>query len=138
VIPTIVTQALTRDVVELGSTDTMRDFLFVADTAAGIARAGAAAGVEGEVINLGTGSEVAVGDVVRRALALVGRDIPVVLDERRLRPSASEVERLVADVSKAERLLGWRAAVSFDDGLKQTIDWISRSLERYDPTTYVV
>lgn len=138
VIPTVVAQALARDVVELGATGTTRDFLYVADTAAGIASAGAAQSVEGEVINLGTGVEISIEEAVRRVLAALGRELPLAVDEQRLRPPSSEVERLVADVSKARALLQWEPAVSFDDGLQRTIDWVSRTLDRVDPQAYAV
>ena len=68
VIPTIVTQALSRDVIELGATDPTRDFLFVEDTVQGLIRCAEADGVEGEVINLGTGVEVSIGELAQRVL----------------------------------------------------------------------
>jgi nucleoside-diphosphate-sugar epimerase len=73
VIPTIVTQALARDVVELGATDPTRDFLFVEDTVRGMMRCAEAEGVEGEVINLGTGIEISIGELAERVLASSGR-----------------------------------------------------------------
>ncbi len=139
VIPTIITQALTRDVIELGSTAPTRDFLFVRDTARGImACAAAPASVEGEVINLGTGVEVTVGEVVERVLRIVGRDLPVVTTDERVRPGRSEVERLLADASKARRLLGWASEVAFDDGLARTIQWMRDALGDYRPSVYTV
>jgi NAD dependent epimerase/dehydratase len=138
VIPTIITQALAREVIELGSTDTTRDFLFVGDNVSGIMRCGVAAGVEGEVINLGTGVEVSIAEVVQRVLVLLGRDVPVGFDENRVRPPDSEVERLVADTGKAKMLLGWQPEVELDEGLRRTIDWLSGSLGAYKPTVYNV
>jgi NAD dependent epimerase/dehydratase len=138
VIPTIITQALARDRIELGSLSPMRDFTFVADTAAGIAACAEVGGIEGEVFNLGTGAEHAVGDVVQRILALTGRDLPVVAADERHRPPDSEVERLLADASKARAQLGWEPAVAFDEGLERTIAWIGRSLHAYRPDEYTV
>jgi NAD dependent epimerase/dehydratase len=138
VIPTIATQALARDVVELGATAPTRDFLYVEDTAAGIVACAEADGVEGEVVNLGTGSEITIGELAERILRLAGRDVPVSLDEQRLRPPDSEVERLVADVAKARRLLDWEPRVDLDEGLRRTIEWLSRSLEGYKPSLYNV
>ena len=138
VIPTIVTQALSRDQIELGATDPTRDFLYVADNVAGIMRCGLAEGVEGEVINLGTGVEVAIGEVARRVLRLLGREVPVALDESRLRPPDSEVERLVADTQKAKELLQWEPEVDLDEGLRRTIDWLTGSLRAYKPSIYNV
>jgi NAD dependent epimerase/dehydratase len=138
VIPTIVSQALSRDVVELGATGTTRDFLYVADTVAGIMACGATPGIEGEVINLGTGVEVPISGVVERVLRLLGREVPVALDEERLRPPDSEVERLVADITKARTLLGWASNVDLDEGLRRTIEWLTGSLDAYKPTIYNV
>jgi NAD dependent epimerase/dehydratase len=138
VIPTIITQALSRDVIELGSTHTTRDFLFVEDTAAGIEACGQAGGIEGEVINLGSGQEISIAEVVERVLAIVGRDVPVAADSERIRPDNSEVERLIADRSKARELLGWEPRVDFDEGLRRTIEWIQAVPKLYKPSLYNV
>jgi dTDP-glucose 4,6-dehydratase len=139
VIPTVITQALTRDVIELGSIAPARDFLFVRDTARGIMACGAApASVEGEVVNLGTGVEVTVGEMVERVLAIVGRDLSIVTADERVRPGRSEVERLLADATKAGQLLGWEPQVSFDDGLAQTVEWMRNALGEYRPSVYTV
>jgi NAD dependent epimerase/dehydratase len=138
VIPTIVTQALSRDVVELGATSPTRDFLYVEDTARGMIRCAEAEGVEGEVINLGTGTEVSIAEVAERVMRLLGRDVPMELDENRLRPQDSEVERLVAETTKARDLLGWEPSVELDDGLQRTVDWLTRSLDAYKTSIYNV
>jgi NAD dependent epimerase/dehydratase len=138
VIPTIASQTLSREVVELGATSPTRDFLYVDDTAAGIAACADAEAVDGEVINLGTGAEISIGRLAERIIELVDRDVTLALDEDRLRPPDSEVERLVADTSKARRLLGWEPAVELDEGLRRTIDWLSGSLEAYKPSLYNV
>jgi NAD dependent epimerase/dehydratase len=138
VIPTIVTQALSRETIELGATDTTRDFLYVEDNVAGIMRCGTAEGIEGEVINLGTGVEVSIAEVVQRVLGLLERELPVAFDDNRVRPPDSEVERLVADITKAKALLGWQPAVDLDEGLRRTIDWLTGSLGEYKPTIYNV
>jgi NAD dependent epimerase/dehydratase len=138
VIPTIVTQALARDSIELGATDTTRDFLYVDDNVQGIMRCATAEGIEGEVINLGTGVEVSILEVVQRVLRLLDRELPVGFDENRLRPPDSEVERLVADVAKAKELLAWQPEIDLDEGLRRTIEWLSGSLDEYKPSIYNV
>jgi len=138
VIPTIISQALSRDVIELGATTPSRDFLFVDDTAAGIARCAEVSGIEGEVFNLGTGTEISVDEVAKRVLALLGRDFPIVTDSERLRPRTSEVERLIADYSKAKTLLEWMPETGFPDGLRRTISWIERFLHLYKTDVYNV
>jgi dTDP-glucose 4,6-dehydratase len=138
VIPTVIGQALSRETIELGVTSTTRDFLFVEDTCAGIMRCAQADGITGEVINLGTGVEVTIADLVERVQRLVGREVPVGQSEERMRPGASEVERLLADASKAERLLNWRATVHLDEGLQRTIDWMKQSIDSYRTTFFHV
>jgi dTDP-glucose 4,6-dehydratase len=138
VIPTIVTQALTRERIELGALEPTRDFLYVGDTVEGLARCAEVEGVEGEVFNLGTGREHSIRDVVALVLAATGKELPVELGEERLRPATSEVDRLCASVDKARALLGWEAKVLFEDGLRRTIDWIADSLEAYRPEVYGV
>jgi NAD dependent epimerase/dehydratase len=138
IIPTIVTQALTRDRIELGATSPTRDFLYVDDAVRGFMHCAERPGVEGDVFNLGTGQEISVGDIAERILAVLGLELPIVEVEARLRPPNSEVERLVADHSKAEKLLGWRPLVEFDQGLRRTIDWMRDALDRYKPSIYNV
>jgi NAD dependent epimerase/dehydratase len=138
VIPTIITQALARDVIELGATSPTRDFLYVEDTVAGIARCGESEGVDGEVINLGTGTEASIAEVAARVLRMLDREVPVELDEQRLRPPDSEVERLLADTTKAKELLGWEPSVDLDEGLRRTIEWLTRSLDAYETSSYNV
>jgi NAD dependent epimerase/dehydratase len=138
VIPTVVTQALTRDRIELGAVEPTRDFLYVGDTVEGLARCAEADGVAGEVFNLGTGREHSIQQVVDLVLAAVGKELPVDVAEERLRPADSEVDRLCASVDKARARLGWEAKVPFADGLRRTIDWIAGSLDAYRPDVYGV
>jgi len=138
VIPTIITQALARDRIELGALSPTRDFTFVEDTAAAIARCAEVEAIEGETFNFGSGEEHAVGDVVERILRLMGRELPVVATDERRRPPASEVERLLADASRARQELGWAPTVTFETGLERTIEWLSRSLDGFRPATYTV
>ena len=138
VIPAIIVQALTQKHVMLGATFPTRDLNFVADTVSGFLRIAETDAAVGEVINLGTGREVSVGDVAAAIIRLVGRDIPVVFDANRVRPDASEVERLLADATKAKTLVEWEPRHSLDDGLRATIDWIRQHLDQYKPTIYAV
>jgi NAD dependent epimerase/dehydratase len=138
VIPTIITQALSRGHVELGATTPTRDFLYATDTAAGIARCAEADDVIGEVFNLGTGRELSIAEVVELVFAAIGKELPLVFAEERVRPPGSEVDRLCASVEKARTRLGWEPTVPFEDGLRRTIDWIAGSLDVYKSTIYNV
>lgn len=138
VIPTIIAQALTQDVVRLGNLDARRDLTYVTDTAAGFLKVAEAAGVEGETFNLGAGFEITIGELAERIIGLVGRDVHVEIDPARLRPAKSEVGRLLSDNTLARERLGWQPQVSLDEGLQRTIAWVRDNLDRYDPGTYGV
>lgn len=123
VIPAIVSQALRGGPVRLGSLTPTRDLCYVGDTAEGVIRLCECDEALGEVVNLGSGREIAIGDLAARVFAVLGRAPDIELDERRVRPGASEVTRLVADNAKAKRLLGWEPRVGLDEGLARTVEW---------------
>jgi dTDP-glucose 4,6-dehydratase len=143
VIPTIITQiAAGRRTVKLGSVHPTRDFNFVGDTIeAFIAALGTKAGI-GEVINIGSGFEISIGDIAKTIADLMGVGIEIEHDAMRLRPGRSEVDRLCASNAKAQKLLGWSPRVSgiegLRDGLAQTIAWFTRTenLSRYRENVY--
>jgi dTDP-glucose 4,6-dehydratase len=136
VIPTIIAQALTSDRVRLGSLTPTRDLTFVSDTVEGFLRCATAPGAIGEEINLGTGTEIAIGDLAERIIALVGRPVRIAREKARVRPSGSEVERLISDYGKAKRILGWKPAVSLDRGLRETIAFVEKNMDLYMPGRY--
>jgi dTDP-glucose 4,6-dehydratase len=138
VIPTIISQALTREEVKLGSLDPSRDFTFVADTVEGFLRAASADNVLGEEINLGNDNTIRIGDLVEKIFGLIGRHPRVILDSQRIRPDKSEVLKLWASNQKAKELIGWEPRVSLDEGLRRTIEWISAHLDLYQPDRYTV
>lgn len=136
VIPTIITQALTQEVISLGNLDTRRDFTFVSDTVAGFLKAAETDGVEGEVFNLGVGSDIRVGDLVTEILALLGVQKEIKIAPVRLRPTKSEVQRLLSDNRRARDCLGWTPRVDLRQGLSETIVWVSANLQLYRPQGY--
>jgi len=138
VIPTIIAQAVGGSALKLGSVATTRDFTFVEDTAEAFLKIGAAEEALGEVINAGSGREIAISEVVKKVAEITGRELDVETDAQRVRPEASEVSRLLSDSSKAERLAGWRAETSLDDGLRRTVEWIREHIDLYRPDEYAV
>jgi dTDP-glucose 4,6-dehydratase len=136
VIPTIITQALTQPVIKLGNLNTTRDFTFVQDTVNGFLLGAQAPGVEGQTINLGTGFEIRIGELVEKIVARVNRPVQVEVDTGRLRPAASEVFRLISDNSLARQSLGWQPEIDLDQGLEQTIQWIRHNLDQYRVGVY--
>jgi dTDP-glucose 4,6-dehydratase len=138
VIPTIITQALTRDEVKLGSLEPSRDFTFVTDTANGFMRVAEAENVLGEEINLGNDNTIRIGDLVEKIFGIIGKTPRVVTDPQRIRPGKSEVMKLWASNKKAKEMIGWEPRVTLDEGLRQTIEWISAHIDLYRPDQYTV
>lgn len=137
-IPTIIAQALERDVIELGSLDPQRDMTFVADTVEGFVRAAVCPSIEGETINLGTGQTHSIGDIAQRILRIMGVEKPIHLDPRRVRPAASEVLNLVSDNGKARKLLDWTPQASLDEGLQKAIGFVSQNIGMYRSNQYTL
>jgi len=131
VIPAMITQALTSDVLHLGNLDARRDFTYVNDTVRGFLLAAQTQGIEGMTFNLGSGQEIRISDLAEKILRLVGRSVRIEVENQRLRPGNSEVQRLLADSSLAHQFLGWSPSTSLEDGLNATIAWIRQNLHRY-------
>jgi NAD dependent epimerase/dehydratase len=137
IIPTIVTQALTGSEIRLGNLAPTRDLTFVEDTVDAFVRLADSPDAVGQVVNVGTGREISVGDLAALVLRLLGRELPIVSEGERTRPEGSEVERLCADASLARALLGWEPQRTLESGLEETISWIGDNLDRFRLGTYV-
>jgi nucleoside-diphosphate-sugar epimerase len=81
-------------------------------------------GLEGETFNLGVGKDILIGDLVQLILELTGSNTPVDHEDSRIRPAASEVDRLCSNPSKAREAFGWAPKYSLRDGLAATIEWM--------------
>lgn len=138
VIPTIITQALTNSEIRLGNLDVTRDFTYVLDTVNGFIMAAESEAAIGKVINLGSNFEVSIEQIAETIIRLVGRNVTLVQEEKRIRPAKSEVQRLWAENRLAYETFGWRPRVSFDEGLQQTIAWVAENLNRYRVGEYAV
>lgn len=130
VIPTIVAQCLAGEVIRLGNTVPTRDLNYVSNTVDGFLLAASSPSAVGQTVNLGSGHEISIGELA----LLIGRlaDCPIQIqrDEQRVRPDASEVDRLLADSTLARTLLGWSPRVSLEDGLALTVEWMRERPER--------
>jgi len=124
IIPSIITQiAHGSRVIELGDLRPTRDLNFVKDTAQSMANLACCDQAVGSVVNLGTGQEITMAELVKLIAKLMGAQIDITQKEERMRPEKSEVHRLCAGVSKMKELLGYSHKVSLEEGLKQTIEW---------------
>jgi dTDP-glucose 4,6-dehydratase len=130
VIPTIITQALHRRILQLGATETIRDYTYVEDTVDAFVRAGLR-GPVGEPLNVGTGRGHRIGEIVERVGQMLGKKLKVKQVRERMRPATSEVEKLVCDAAPARKALGWAPKVAFEEGLERTVEWIRAHEARY-------
>ncbi len=137
-LPTVLTQALTADVVRVGSLDPVRDMNFVADTVAGFLAAAVAPGIEGAVINLASGRGVTMRELLELALRATGRRPRVEVEDARVRPERSEVMALIGDATVARERLGWTSRVGLEEGVQRTAEWIQGHLADYKPSLYNV
>ena len=138
VLPAIISQVLMTDEVLLGNLTPTRDFTYVDDTVEGFLCAATADGVVGETINLGTGREISIGELVETIMGLTGRQVEVKNEAIRMRPKTSEVDRLLSDNSKAKKTLGWEPRVPLEEGLKRTIAWVKSNPDMFSPGRYLI
>jgi NAD dependent epimerase/dehydratase len=138
VIPTIITQCLEGGVVRLGALRPTRDLNYVANTVDGFLKASTSDQALGKAVNLGSGTEISIGDLAHLIARLMGVTIVVEAAEERQRPENSEVERLIADSALAKRLFDWSPTVGLEDGLRLTIEWFRANRGRYRSNAYAV
>lgn len=136
IIPTIITQALNGDVVELGSLRPTRDLTYVEDTVLGFIKIAESPHSIGEVINIGSKFEISIKDLAKRIGEILGKRLSLRIKEERIRPENSEVERLLAENRKAKELLGWEPRYTLDEGLEKTVVWFKENLSLYKPEIY--
>ena len=137
IIPTIIGQILEgKKKILLGNLAPTRDLTYVEDTVSGFLAAFRADEIIGEIVNLGTGTEISVGNLAKQIALLMAKDIEIVEDPQRLRPAKSEVERLLSNPDKMKRLTGWEAKTSLTEGLEKTIRWLSQQSDLYKNDLY--
>lgn len=139
IIPSIITQiASGKREIMVGDLTPTRDFNYVTDTCRGFIDIAKTPGLAGEEINIATQREVSMETTLKTIAELMGADIKWVTDPERLRPSGSEVFRLLGSNDKITRVTGWRPEISLEEGLRRTIEWITSgdNLKNYKPNIY--
>jgi len=143
VIPTVITQIANGvHQIKLGAIYPTRDFNYFKDTIRGFIAVAHSDASIGEVINIGSNYEIAIGQLVELIAEIMQVELEIQTDPQRLRPEKSEVERLWADNSRAQKLLGWIPEYAGQEGLKrgltETIAWFTNSenLKRYRSDQY--
>jgi len=131
IVPEIASQLLNgRNPLELGNVDAVRDFTYVDDTARAIILASMETRAVGETVNIGSGRGTSISDLAMLMAKILGREVTIHIDENRVRPY--DVEKLICDFSKAQRILDWSPTISLDEGLRRTLDWLRSNPARYD------
>ncbi len=139
IIPTVILQILNgMSRLTLGNSRPTRDFTFVKDTPTAFLEIAKSDGLSGEVTNVGMNKEISVHELTKLIARLMDANVEIVTDEQRVRPDNSEVERLICDNSKIMRLTNWRPQYTLEDGLRETIEWLSRNTHLYKSQFYNV
>jgi len=136
VIPSIISQCLEGDTVNLGNLTSTRDFNYVTNTVNAFLKCAESRSAVGKTINIGSGAEISIGDLVKKIGTLLGRDIKIRNERARLRPKRSEVGRLLADSTQARTILKWKSKVTLDEGLLKTAEWIQKNRKEYRTNEY--
>jgi len=139
VIPTIISQLLAgKNSIKLGNLEATRDMNYVINTCEGFCQVGLHESSTGAVINLGSNREISIKDLAQLIADLMNKELKIEIDDKRIRPEKSEVERLLCDSSKAKELTGWEPRHTLEEGLEETIAWLEDHMEYYKPDIYNV
>ena len=136
IIPTIISQALSRPSIKLGSLDPRRDLTYVKDTARGFLAIAESPRTVGRTVNIGRGDDLTIGELVAKIGERLGRAIVVEADPDRVRPAASEVGRLLAGTALAQELFDWQSRYTLDQALDETIAWVRDNLDLFRVDSY--
>ena len=122
-VPRFVTQALRDEPLTVhGDGHASRDWLYVGDDAEAIEAVIDADldALAGEVVNVATGIDISISEIADAVLDVLGKpaSLKTFVEER-----PGQVDRHIGSTEKAERLLGWRARTSFEEGLARTVEW---------------
>jgi len=141
VIPTIITQiASGKKEIKLGDPSPTRDFNYVEDCCRGFIMLAESKKTIGETVNIGSNTEISIGDTFNLIKEIMSSDVILINDEQRKRPKKSEVFRLCCDNKKIKELVSYEPEVDIRNGLKKTIDWITKpeNLKMYKSEIYNV
>jgi dTDP-glucose 4,6-dehydratase len=136
IIPTVISQGISGKPIQVGNIKPRRDFLYVKDTVRGFLQAAKCDEAIGKVVNIGSGQDISIEELIQEVIGLTGAESEVKVEDRRIRPETSEVMRLLSDTGLAQKLFGWTPKYSFEDGLKETIEWYRKHLSRFRVGSY--
>ena len=138
VIPTIITQALSKNKIKIGNLNTTRDFLYVKDLCAAYEKILKSKKLIGQVTNVGVDSEISIKNLISKISKILKIKLIPVVEKKRVRPQKSEVLRLKCDNTKIKKMTNWKPKYEIDEGLKKLIKWIKEgdNLKNYKPEDY--
>lgn len=138
VIPSIISQLLDEKPLKLGNLTPTRDLTYVKDTVAGFFEISKNNSLNGEIVNIGMNEEISIGDLVKKITKILDRETEINTDEQRIRPTNSEVERLLCNNSKIKEKTSWQPQYTIDLGLRETVNWIRKNKHFYKTDIYNV
>lgn len=139
VIPTIITQLLAgKTEIKLGSLTPTRDFNYVKDTARGFLEIYRSERTIGQEINIATQKEISIGQLAEELIRQINPDAKIICDQQRLRPTKSEVERLLGSNKKIKELTDWEPRYTFEQGVAETIEFLKANMDKYKVDIYNV
>ena len=127
IIPTIITQILEgKGELRIGNISPTRDLTYVADTCRAIIEIAKQSEFIGDVVNIGTNSEISIQELITKIEKISGRKIKTIQDKERVRPKKSEVDRLISNNEKILSKTNWKPEISLDQGLTETFEWFKK------------
>lgn len=138
VIPTIITQTLTSNTVNLGLLTPVRDLTYVADTVQGFIKLAESEKTLGKTVNIGSGRGVTIGELADVIIKRVNPKAQIVCEKKRVRPENSEVMQLLCDNRCAKELADWQPTHTLEDGISLTIDWMKEHIGSYKSGIYIL
>lgn len=139
VIPTIISQLLDgKTEIKLGSLTPTRDFNYVKDTVNGFYEIAQSPNTIGEVVNIATSTEISIGHLAKTCIEIINPSAKIIHDEERIRPEKSEVNRLLGCNTKIKELTDWEQSYSFEEGIKETVEWMKANISAYKTDIYNV
>jgi nucleoside-diphosphate-sugar epimerase len=121
IVPTLITQALNDNRIEIWSVKPTRDLMYVDNTIEALLRIAGSDELGGQVVNVGSGEEIQIGVLAEKVAQICG-GVPLV----DLNKDVIGSPRLVCDNAKLKETTGWKITVAFEEGLQRTTDWFRK------------
>ena len=129
-IPSVILSCLRRKRPKISSPNFVRDFVYIQDVLDAYAKLSEIPQLGGEIFNIGSGKQCTIGDVANKIIELSGYGIE--LETGMPQGWPNEPKKWVADISKADDILGWKPRYDLEDGLAETIRWFRKNISLYN------